>query len=267
MQHLFTQWSKLSQKLKDSRVCIFLDYDGTLTPIAKTPQRALLAKEMQNLLKKIAQSPRCTLVIISGRALSNLKKMVGIKNVIYVGNHGLEFGDWDTAFKAPISVDHKKILLQIKNELRQQLGAIKGVLLESKQLALCLHYRLAHQQDIPAIKTIFNRVVAAHQTQLGLQVLTGKKVLEVAPAILWNKGTIVSLVLVMLQSIFKHKRILPLYVGDDLTDENAFDVLKKRGITVLVGEPKQTQANYYLKNIQEVKILLKEIIGIKKAAK
>lgn len=259
MQYLFAQWSKLSHKLHSKKVCIFLDYDGTLTPITKTPQQALLSKETKRILKNLAQNPRCILVIISGRSLSNIKKMVGIKNIIYVGNHGLEFGDLHTAFRFPISSRYKIILKQIKNNLINELATIKGVLIEDKKLSLCLHYRSVNKKNISIIKAVFNRVVAIYKVQQELRVLVGKEVLEISPTIVWDKGKIVSLILVLLRVIFRYDRIIPLYIGDDVTDENAFSILKNRGITIFVGKPKQTRAKYYLKNTQEVKELLKKI--------
>lgn len=259
MRYLFDQWLGLRKQLSNKHLCIFLDYDGTLTPIAKMPQQAVLSRTMKRVLQQLAQQPQCTLVIVSGRALNNLKKMVGLKNIIYVGNHGLEFGNWQAAVKFTISPRYKAILLQIKKKLQKKLAAIKGVFLESKQFALCLHYRSVNKKEVPVVKAVFNRVVAVYQMRSALQVLTGKKVLEIAPVSLCHKGTAVRLILDLLSCKLKSNKIASLYIGDDVTDENAFNALKNRGITVFVGKPKQTCANYYLNNTQEVKILLKEI--------
>lgn len=262
MQYLFTQWPKLKRKLQGKLVCIFLDYDGTLTQITKTPQQAVLSKEVKRTLKLLAQNPRCILIVISGRALNNLKKIIRIKNIIYVGNHGLEFGDLRTAFSVPISLKHKTILKQIKNELIEKLANIKGILIEDKNFSLCLHYRSVSKKNIPITKSIFKHVVATYQAQHKLRILTGKKVLEIAPDVLWDKGKFASLFLNLLQAILKHDQIVPLYIGDDITDEYAFSTLKNQGITIFVGKPKRTQARYHLKNIREVKTLLKSIITI-----
>lgn len=259
MRYLFDQWLQLNKQLKDRQCCLFLDYDGTLTPIAKMPQQAVLSREMRRILQQLTEQPRYTLIIISGRALSNLKKMVGLKNVIYVGNHGLEFGNWRATVRVPISSRYKTILLQIKKELQKQLAAIKGVLLESKCFALCLHYRAVNKKDVPLIKAIFNRVVAAYQMHAELQVLTGKKVFEIAPVSCWHKGTAVKLILDLLNSRLKSDKIVPFYIGDDVTDENAFNALKKQGVTIFVGKPRRTRAKYYVKNTQEVKELLKKL--------
>ena len=260
MQYVFAQWPKLKRKLQSKQVCIFLDYDGTLTPITKTPQQAILSKEMKRTLKILAQNPHCILIVISGRALSNLKKMIRLKNIIYIGSHGLEFGDLHTAFSIPISLKYKTILKQIKNKLSDKLANIKGILIEDKKFSLCLHYRSVNKKNILITKNIFKQVVATYKAQQKLRVLTGKKILEIIPDTFWNKGKFVSLILDLLQTIFKLDHIIPLYIGDDITDEYAFSALKNRGITIFVGKPKQTQAKYYLKNPVEVKALLKKIV-------
>ena len=259
MQHLFTQWTKISQKIKNAHVCVFLDYDGTLTKITNTPQQACLSNETKDVLQKLIKNPQCQIILVSGRSLKNIKKLVGIKNVVYAGNHGLEFGDLRTTFAMPISARYKTILKKIKAKLAFRLASIKGVLLEDKKFSLSLHYRLAKKKDLSVIKAIFYNVIENTKTCGELTVLTGKQVLEITPAIAWNKGKIVLLILVLLKALLKTSKIIPLYIGDDVTDENAFSAIKNQGITVFVGDPKKTQANYYLKNIQEVKMLLKKI--------
>ena len=133
------------------------------------------------------------------------------------------------------------------------------MLIEDKKSSLSLHYRLVNKKDLPTVKAVFNKATENFKTKKELTILAGKKVLEITPSITWNKGKIVLLILTLLKAVSKSNKIMPFYIGDDTTDENAFSALKNKGITVFVGTPKKTKANYYLKNINEVKMLLKKI--------
>lgn len=259
MQHLFSQWAHISQKIKNNHIGIFLDYDGTLTKIAKRPTQAYLSKEVKRMLQKLAAKPQCQLVIVSGRSLLNIKKLVGINGIIYAGNHGLEFGDLRTTFTIPLSARYKTKLRQVKKALTVKLAAVKGVIIEDKKFSLSLHYRLVSRKDVSVVKSAFYNVIAEAQAHDDVAILAGKQVLEITPAIIWNKGKIVLLILMLLRTLFKRSKIIPCYIGDDVTDENAFVALKSQGITVFVGAPKKTQANYYLNDVQEVKQLLEKI--------
>ena len=90
MEYLFSHWNKLKNRLSDKSILLFFDYDGTLTPIVDYPDKAIISEEVRNLLKDLSARPRCHIGIISGRTLNDVKKMVGLESIIYVGNHGLE---------------------------------------------------------------------------------------------------------------------------------------------------------------------------------
>jgi len=91
--------------------------------------------------------------------------------------------------------------------------------------------------------------------------MPGKKVLEILPPLNWNKGKILKLLLAILHPNIKN--IIPIYIGDDATDEHAFKILKKSGITIAVGKIRNTQAKYYVKNTREVLMLLGKILKLK----
>lgn len=259
MQHLFSQWTQISRKLKNKRVGVFLDYDGTLTKIAKKPQQAHLPQGTKNILQKLVAKPRCQVVLVSGRSLQNLKKLVGIDGIIYAGNHGLEFGDLRTVFTIPLSACYKTKLREIKKELSAKLSSVTGVIIEDKKFSLSLHYRLVSKKDVPVVKNTFYNIITEIQGHDDFTILAGKQVLEVTPSIMWNKGNIVLLILMLFRVLFRGSQIVPCYIGDDVTDENAFVALKTQGITVFVGASKKTQANYYLNDVREVKQLLEKI--------
>lgn len=90
MDYLFSKWDKLKEALVNKHIFLFLDYDGTLTPIVDYPDKAVISEEVRNLLKDLSAKPRCHVGVISGRALNDVKKMVDLEDIVYVGNHGLE---------------------------------------------------------------------------------------------------------------------------------------------------------------------------------
>jgi trehalose-phosphatase len=90
MKHLLQNWGIVERQIGDKKVILCLDYDGTLTPIAPTPEMAMLPEENREILHALGRNPGCSLAIVSGRALSDIKAKVGIPNLMYIGNHGLE---------------------------------------------------------------------------------------------------------------------------------------------------------------------------------
>ncbi|MDD5492897.1 MAG: trehalose-phosphatase [bacterium] len=255
---------KLWRKSANKELCLLLDYDGTLTPIAPRPEKALLQPRIRTLLKKVASHPRCLLAIVSGRSLADLKKMVKIKNIIYAGNHGLEIeyhGIQVRLFKDPCFQD---LLEKLQVELRERMKGLNGVLLEDKKLALAVHYRQVAKKRIPEVKAIVSDLVHAYSVRRQIAVTSGKMVLELRPPLAWGKGDFITW---LLRDILKDKKDKAVYYfGDDRTDEDAFKALKGQGFTIVVGKKKRSAAEYYLRNPREVKEVLEQIaqdLGVK----
>jgi trehalose-phosphatase len=260
MKNLFRHWDNLKKELSDKYIMLFLDYDGTLTPIVSMPDKAFISQEVKELLNKLSKSPKCKLAIISGRALKDIKNIIGLKGNIYSGNHGLEIEGPKIKFEPLVSLRYKAILEQIKNGLNKKLSFINGAFVEDKGLSLSLHYRLVDKEDIPQVKTIFHETIILYLVRNKIKIKTGKMVLEVRPPSEWDKGKIVLWLLARQKFAVKDKNFVPIYIGDDKTDEDAFKVLKNKGITVFVGEPKSSYAQYYLGDSNEVKEFLKRIL-------
>jgi trehalose-phosphatase len=252
MKYLFAYWNSIRRRIAGKYVVLLLDYDGTLTPIVETPDRARISKQIKQLLKALSMNPRCTLAIISGRCLKDIKKKVGLRSIIYSGNHGLEIQGPDIRFEAPVAPGYKTILQKIKSELKQILFPVKGILLEDKGLCLSLHYRLTDKKEVPFVRETFYQVVLPYLRLGKIKTETGKKVLEVRPAVEWSKGKAVLWLLSKRKSRLRGRPILPIYIGDDITDEDAFKALKNKGLTIFVGKPKRSHAKYYLKNTRDV---------------
>jgi trehalose-phosphatase len=257
MRYLFANWNNVKRRIASKHVVLLLDYDGTLTPIVETPDRARIPEQTKQLLKALSANPGCTLTIISGRRLKDIKKKVGLRNVVYSGNHGLQIEGPNIRFEVPVSPDCKTILQKIKNELKQMLSPVKGILLEDKGLSLALHYQLTNKKEVPFIRETFHRVALPYLRLGKIKTETGKKVFEIRPATEWDKGKAVLWLLSKQKSHPCGSPILPVYVGDDATDENAFRALKNKGLTIFVGNPKKSYAKYYLKNTKEVFKFLK----------
>lgn len=262
MRYLFEYWNNLKSDFARKIVVLFLDYDGTLTPIVETPDKAVLSFETKRLLRRLIKNPKCKLAIISGRALGALKKKVDIPGIVYVGNHGLEIVGPKIKFESPLSLRYKRILEQIKDDLELKLSAIKGAFIEDKGLSLSVHYRLTDRTQIPKVKTILHEATILYTVRDKIKIKRGKKVFEIRPAVEWDKGKVVLWLLARWEFSLSDKDILPVYLGDDVTDEDAFKALRNKGITIFVGGPKKSNAQYYLKDTQEVKDFLNRIAQV-----
>jgi len=263
MKHLFKEWNAVKAKIKDKYLFVFLDFDGTLVPIAETPDKAKLPKKIKGLLRKLADNPRLKIALISGRAIGDIKNKIGLKGIIYSGNHGLEIEGPKINFKPVVSPRYRIIIERLSNELKQKTSFIKGALVEDKGLSLSLHYRLVNKKQIPLLKTVFHEAVVLYLVKNRIKIKPGKMVLEVRPPVEWNKGKIVLWLLSRQIFALKKEGILPIYIGDDVTDEDAFKALKRKGLSIFVGKAGDSQADYYLKNTEEVVKFLRLIMGLK----
>lgn len=264
MKYLYSHLSTVLKKLKGKPLFLFLDYDGTLTPIVESPNKAVISPETKKLLRNLLKTNKCRLVVISGRKLKDIKKLVGLRHIIYVGNHGFEIEGADFRFKYPMPSKYKKALKQIGSELRKKLSNIKGILIENKRYSVCLHYRLVKSSFIPKLRSCFHRLIARYLRQKVVVVYRGKAVLEVRPNLNWNKGKSVLWLFQQIRSIKENEFIYPVYIGDDVTDEDAFKILKTKGLTIYIGKPKKSYAKFYLYNSNEVSGFLKQVLEVVK---
>ncbi len=249
LKHLFDSLDEI----KNKKLILLLDYDGTLTPIVSRPELAVLSDDMRRILKKI--SKRYPLAIISGRSLEDVKKLVDVENIYYAGNHGFEISN-DVKLVNPDAEKIKPAIAEICEQMQSRVGHIKGSIVENKGVTASVHYRMVSDDDFIELEKIFDEVVASYVEEGKIKITHGKKVFELRPNIEWNKGKAVKWVIDAIR-----KKGTPVYVGDDRTDEDAFTVLRNKGVTVLVSEKvKKTNAEYYLRNVDEVKIFLEGLL-------
>lgn len=260
MEYLFNAWDRVLQEIGKKNLLIFLDFDGTLAPIVATPDKAVLPKLTRKILKKLSENPNVKLAFISGRRLEDIKNKVGIKNAIYSGNHGLQLEGPKIKFEPMIAPRYRLIIERIKSDLKEKIAHIKGAFVEDKGVILSLHYRLVDKKKIPEVKTIFHEAVILHLVGQKIKIKEGKMVFEVRSPIEWDKGKIVLWLLARRIFASKGAAVIPIYIGDDATDEDAFKVLKNKGVTVFVGSSRRSQAQYFVNNRKEVQIFLERIL-------
>ena len=255
MRHLFAVWPRIVKKIKSSkRILLSLDYDGTLTPIVSTPDKALLSPEIKKYLKKISKNPRVTLAVISGRTLRDVRKKVTLEEPYYAGIHGLEIKPpKGKSFVHPQALRSREDIRKIKTTLAKRLSQIKGVLIEDKILSVSLHYRgVKSARQVRQLKRIFTEITSPLVKRGRVRIISGKKVMEVRPALRWDKG---EALLWMMKDVGKNA-LLPIHLGDDTTDEDAFSKVNKQGISIFVGKKRPSRARYYLKDVTQVKKFL-----------
>jgi len=260
LKNLLKSWDSIAGTWGDKSIILFLDYDGTLAPIAQSPAQAILSHENKELIERLVKTLLFQVVIISGRSLGDLKQMVGIKGPIYIGNHGWEIEGSSMHFESLIPVQVSSMMNRIKYELITQLSDIQGAFVEDKGVTVSVHYRSVARDKEPLVRRIFDYICMPYRRQNMVKVHAGKKVLELRPPVEWDKGK-AALWLLRKQEILKGKgNVLPIYIGDDNTDEDAFAALKNKGITVFVGAPRFSAAQYCLAGPQEVTEFLRHIV-------
>ncbi len=240
------------------RPVVFLDYDGTLTPIALRPEDALLADNVRRTLKELAQ--HCTVAVISGRDLSDVQKLIDLTDIYYAGSHGFDIaGPEGKRLVHQLGEEFLPVLDRAENDLRGRLeDKVPGAQIERKKFSIAVHYRRVEEGKVGEVEEAVDQVLAEHGE---LRKATGKKIFELQPDIDWHKGKALLWLLEKLE--LDHSSVLPLYVGDDVTDEDAFEVLEDRGLGLVVQEGgKPTRAKYRLRNPGEVEQFLRDLIPV-----
>ncbi len=252
MVYLIKELDILKKRLKSSQIMLFLDYDGTLTPIVERPELAILSLRMRHILNRLSDNKRIHLFIISGRVMSDVKQLVGVDKIVYIGNHGLEIEGIDIGFKNSSFSRFREILEHLKWKITKELVFYKGAFVEDKGFGLSVHYRLLNPKDESIFKTFLKKITKEFSSKKEVRITLGKKVFEIRSPLDWDKGKVVTWILEKYQNIKAKQPVLPIYIGDDTTDEDAFLALKNVGITINVGHTKHSHAHYYLNNTDEV---------------
>jgi len=238
----------------DGSILLMTDYDGTLTPIVDNPADAILSDEMREQLVRLARSPRGCVAVISGRGLEDLRTRVDIPEAIYAGCHGLEIAGPNLAFCHPDAVAQQAMLGAVGEALALRAPGVAGMRVEAKGLAVAVHYRHVATDEIRRVEIELARAIREQGSRL--KIFHGTKVIEVLPQVAWTKGECAQWIEERMGPTLTG-RALWLYLGDDWTDEHAFEVLGGQALTIRVGDlVPASKAAYRLEDVTEVQQLL-----------
>ncbi|XP_050376659.1 probable trehalose-phosphate phosphatase F [Argentina anserina] len=267
-------FERITNFARNKKIAVFLDYDGTLSPIVDDPDRALMSDDMREAVRNVAKY--FPTAIISGRNRDKVYELVGLTELYYAGSHGMDIMGPVTNTNSLNSTDQqgkevklfqpaKEFLPMIDEVFRtlvENTKGIKGAKVENHKFCASVHYRNVDEKNWSIIGQRVHDILKDYPR---LRLTHGRKVLEVRPVIDWNKGKAVEFLLESL-GLTSRDDVLSIYIGDDTTDEDAFKVLKKRnqGYGILVSPtPKETSAFYSLREPAEVMEFLKALVSWK----
>jgi trehalose 6-phosphate phosphatase len=235
-EHLYALVNRL---LNADGLLAMFDFDGSLAPIEDHPDEAALPPATRTALEDLRDAPDVRVGIVSGRGREDLRDRVDINGISYAGNHGLELHAGDERRTHPAAADARDDIEALSDELESRLSAVDGAFVEDKGVTASVHFRLVDDDGIPAVE---RAVREAARDADDVRVTAGKRVLELRPDVDWHKGRAI-------RWLYDHhvpddEMWLPLYVGDDRTDEDAFDVLPESGLALKVGHEPPTIAGY-----------------------
>ncbi|XP_057977923.1 probable trehalose-phosphate phosphatase F [Malania oleifera] len=275
-------FEQIANFAKNKKIAMFLDYDGTLSPIVDDPDRAFMSNAMRSAVRNVAKY--FPTAIISGRSRDKVYELVGLTELYYAGSHGMDImgpikhvvsNDHPKSIKSTDQQDKTVNLFQPASEflpmidevfrtLVENTRGISGAKVENHKFCASVHYRNADEKSWPMIAQCVHDILKDYPR---LRLTHGRKVLEIRPAIDWNKGKAVEFLLESL-GLSQSDDVLPIFIGDDRTDEDAFKVLRggnHRGYGILVSSvPKETKAFYSLRDPSEVMEFMKSLVRWKK---
>jgi trehalose 6-phosphate phosphatase len=240
--------------LHNKKPAVFLDYDGCLSPIVKDPDKAILSEEMRNTLMRLSEV--CTVAIVSGRDRANVESLVQLKQLYFAGSHGFDISGPDNMQTEPGGAkDALPALDEATLKLKNKLKDVEGAIVERKRYAIAVHYRNVAEDQVDKVKQVTDQVL---EEQPLLKEGLGKKIIELKPNLDWHKG---KAVLWLIKELNLNKPdIIPIYIGDDITDEDAFATLQGKGVGIIVGEhDDKTAATYSLADVDEVQQFLEKL--------
>ena len=231
---------------------VFYDFDGTLSEIVEDPDSARLVDGAADALTSL--SAACPVAILSGRDLADVRERIGLPGLWYAGSHGFELtGPDGTHHQNPEAAASIPVLAGASADLADHLRHIPGVVVEHKRFGVAVHYRNAARDRV-------GEVVATVRTagqRTALRVTTGREVIELRPNIDWDKGKTLHWVLDYIRDNEGAGPLLPIYLGDDITDEDAFDAVDGDGLAILVRHSddgdRATAARYALDDPTQVR--------------
>ncbi|KAL9258535.1 putative trehalose-phosphate phosphatase D [Drosera capensis] len=257
-------FEKIMNEANGKQIVMFLDYDGTLSPIVNDPDRAFMSDEMRVAIRGVAK--RFPTAIVTGRCRDKVYDFVRLAELYYAGSHGMDIqgpkelkqpGNGAVLFQA--ASDFIPIINEVHATLSEKTRSTPGAKVEHNKFCLSVHFRCVDEKRWAELAEQVKDVLNEYP---GLRLTQGRKVLEIRPAIKWDKGKALEFLLESL-GFADTDNVFPVYIGDDRTDEDAFKVLKEgnKGLGILVSKvPKETNASYTLQEPSEVKSFLQRLV-------
>ena len=252
MKNLFTHLDEIRKRIGANSAVVTLDFDGTLAPTVPYYSKSKMSADMHRVLRTCAR--RFPTAIVTGRMLSDVQKRVRVRGISFAGNHGFEFFIVGKRSQVRIPREKLRALRKARRQLSRALQIFKGVTIEDKRLTFFIHYRHARKADVPAVRrAVFQTVREGGSGQL-LHTGEGIEALNIVPAMNRNKGTAAR---VMFARLRTGRAAVPIFIGDDASDEYAFRTLRG-GITVKVlsGGGQKSAARYAVRNVEGVRKFL-----------
>jgi len=259
-------FATLAEKMAGKLVALFMDYDGTLTPIVNNPDDAFLSEGMREAVRELATL--FPAAIISGRGRAKVEEFVQLEELYYAGSHGMDIaapktqesrlGPSGEEFSFQPAARYEALIREVRERLTEVTSHIEGSSIEDNKYCVSVHFRNCRPDSYDEIVKVVDDIVSG---EADLHVTRGRKVLEVRPKVDWDKGSAL-LHLVDMLGIAAGEAFV-LYIGDDRTDEDAFAVLKERslGAGILVSTKiKETNSIFSVQDPEEVAVLLRRLI-------
>jgi len=222
----------LGRMTEGAHLLLLSDYDGTLAPITPDPAAARLPEATRDVLRHLAHSPRVHFGVVSGRDVDDLRELIAMSGAIYAGCYGLDIQGPGMRFVHPEAQAQRATLTAISRELSRQAPAVPGMRVESKQFGVAVHYRQVAPDQVHRVEMEAARVVDRNGRRLKL--FRGLQVIEIQPRAGWTKGDCVLWIREQLRAR-SGNGLAVVYIGDDWSDEDAFEALVDDGVTIGVG--------------------------------
>ncbi len=254
LPHAIDTIGEIIRTIGNRKPAFFLDYDGTLSPIVKNPEDAILSDKARAIIQQLAKD--YTVALVSGRDRADVKGKVNLENLIYAGSHGFDItGPDGLEMQYEGGVQALPALDKAEKNLLEKLKTISGARVERKKYAIAVHFRNVAEEEVPAVKSAVYEELEQHDN---LKKGGGKMILELKPDIDWHKGRAIRWLLDALN--LNEEQYTPLFIGDDATDEDALEAIEADGTGILVGSHgEQTAASYRLNDTDEVALFLEQL--------
>ncbi len=259
MKYFWDSSEEIKKEIQQhSRLLILFDFDGTLAPIALQPGAAAMPEKTKQLLEKIAATDTIRVIIVSGRHLENIKEKAGISRIAYAGNHGMEWEIDGKKESIELSEGYLKTLGEIKSKCKELEKQYLQTMVQDKRMTISIHYRALDEKFVQAFISKLHIILDPYVNAKQISLLQGKKVAEIRPYKPWTKGDFIHK---FLAERCKDQHPYVIYVGDDTTDEDAFQAIPE-GLSIYVGKKTNSHAKFYLKNVDEVQRFMRYILKV-----